>query len=145
MRLLIGDGIFVVAVLLAWLRGGGPERALALVVAAMFVVDRAGHAAGIAGLVNVERMHAVIDLAAFASMITVMCCARRIWPIWATACQLLSVISHLARAYDASLPTIASWTLAIAPFYLINIGLIVGTLLHMRRLARRGSDRSWRT
>ena len=144
MRLLLSNVLLANAIILAWWRGGGPERCFAAILAAMFLLDRLGHfILGDTG-VGIERTHAVIDLAPLPAMMAIMVIARRLWPIWACSLQLLSAVAHLARPMDSKIPEIAVRFLAIAPFQLICLTLIGAVIAHRRRLAQRGYDPSWR-
>lgn len=145
MRLIIGLGFYALAVAFGLLRGGAPERWFAAILAAMLVVDRAGHLAlGADDLLAIERLHLAIDLAGFGAMLLVMVRARRFWPVWACSFQLLSLASHATPLLGPGLSPVVTTMLAIAPSYLICASLILGTALHRARLRQLGSDPPWR-
>jgi hypothetical protein len=146
MRLFLGLGFLSLAVLFAFLRGGGPERWIAGVLMGMFVVDRAGHLlSGSDDLAVLYGLHLAIDLLGFATMILVMVRARRFWPIWACSFQLLSLVSYATPLMSERLSPVVPDVLAIAPSYLICASLILGTALHQARLRRHANDPPWRT
>lgn len=137
--------LLVVAIVLALWRGGGPERVFVTILTTMFLLDRAGHVL-LADRTEAafDHLHLVIDQAAFAAMVGVSLKARRYWPLWASSCQLISLFTNLGWAIDTRLPQGVYLAVGIAPSYLISSALIWGTLMHWRRLARRGADPSWR-
>jgi hypothetical protein len=145
MRLIVGLGFYALAVAFALLRGGGPERWFAGIMAGIVVVDRVGHLLlGGADLSYFATLHLSIDLTAFGAMMVVMIRARRLWPIWACSFQLLSVVSHTTWMMGDRLSPVIPAMLGIAPSYLICATLILGTVLHRVRCTRHGSDPSWR-
>ncbi len=146
MRVSLSDALLLLVLLLAWWRGGAPERFFAAILATSWAIDRVGHLLMHGGLRGqIQTLHLIIDATAFVCMALVMVRARRIWPIWASACQLLSAISHLTAFADPRVQAIAVLTLAIAPYYLVLAAIFVGVWMHQRRVRRRGTDPSWRT
>ena len=144
MRLILTTALLAFAIVYGWRRGGGPERCVAAILAAMFITDRVSHLLlGDSGTA-ISRRHAVIDGSGALAMIGVMVAARRLWPIWVSSLQILSAVGHSARAVDADLPEKAVRLLITPPFVLICLSLIVATVVHRQRLRAHGADRSWR-
>ena len=134
-----------IAIVLGLWRGGGPERIIATVLVAMVVVDKAVHFLFIDyGEATFDQLHLVIDLASLAAMVAVGVTAQRYWPLWASSCQLISVLTHLGWALETKLPVQVYLVLDIAPSTLISGALILGTVRHRRRLAKLGTDSSWK-
>lgn len=133
------------AIGLGFSRGGAPERIFAAILAAMFLLDRAGHLL-LAGCprATIDHMHLVVDLCVFVAMLSVSLATRRYWPLWASSCQLISVFTHLGWALETRLPWAIYLVVDIAPSYLIYLAVICGTWMHRRRLSRRGVDPAWR-
>lgn len=145
MRLILGTLFLVLVIALAWWRGGGPERVGATLLFAVFCIDRAGHIIiGRTSWATLDTFHLFLDLATLAGLVAILIKAWRLWPVWACACQLLSVLSHPLRMLKIGLHPLIQSILGIFPFYLILISLLLGTVLHQRRILRSGSDRSWR-
>ena len=137
--------LLLLAVLLGLLRGGGPERIIAAVLASMVAIDRVAHEL-LTGpdRSSLDQFHLAIDLAGLAAMVAVALSARRYWPLWASSCQLISTLTHLAWLLGTRLPMRVYLVMDIAPSVLISIALILGVVAHRRRLKRRGSDPSWK-
>lgn len=137
--------MLLLAVVLGFLRGGGPERAIAGVLTAMFAIDRVGHFL-LAGhdRAALDHLHLALDLAGLAAMVGVALSARRYWPLWASSCQLISVFSHLGWALETGLPMQIYLVMSIAPSALISIALIVGVTEHRGRVRHRGNDPPWK-
>ena len=137
--------LWFAAIGLGFWRGGSPERVFAAILAAMFLLDRTGHLLlGNRPDLPVDLLHMVIDLAVFVAMCSVSLKARRYWPLWASSCQLISLFTHLGWALETRLPPAVYLVVNIAPSYLIFLSVIGGTLMHRRRMARRGADPSWK-
>jgi len=84
----------------------------------------------------------IIDAVATASYGALSLYARRAWPIWATALQLLSLTSHFAEGIEPSHPGIY-FTMKSGPTLMVQVVLLLGTLFHQRRLRRFGRDPAW--
>lgn len=69
--------------------------------------------------------------------------ARRIWPLWATALQLLSLSAHFARWADLAIPRIVYALMRDGPTFIVMIVLLGGTILHIRRMHRGVTDNAW--
>lgn len=133
------------AVVLGFLLGGGPERLVAAVLASMVAIDRVAHIVLI-GLdrASLDQFHFTLDLAGLAAMVAIALSARRYWSLWASSCQLISALTHLAWLLGTNLPMKVYLVMDIAPSVLISIALIVGVVAHRRRLKRRETDPSWK-
>lgn len=137
---------FVLLALAAWRWGGGPERALAAVLIWLKAADWVYHGIlqGSLDLHDIDRAHALIDIAACAGAFAVALYANRIYPLWFAAVQLLAVFAHLARAMAVDILPVVYAIMFIAPSYLQICILAAGLLLHRRRVRRFGPYRSWR-
>ena len=127
--------------------GAGPERFCAAALFLMNVGDRIYHALAGRGTIygSVDIGHLVIDLLVAAIFITVALRANRVYPIWLSAFQLVSVVSHFAREASGKIAEIAYFLMNYAPYYCILAILAVGIWRHARRTKRYGPYRSWRT
>jgi hypothetical protein len=137
--------LLLVAASLRW--GAGPERICAAVIAAMDVGDRIYHLVVGRGTIyaSVDVGHLVSDLLAAAIFITVALRANRVYPLWLSAFQLVSVVSHFARQMDSKVGILAYAVMNYAPYNLILLTLAGGIWAHARRETRYGPYRSWRT
>lgn len=128
---------------LAIWKGGAPERYGALVIIAMAVVQRAAIQFVPSQFVDVDPASLVSDAIGTIGFGVLAVQARRVWPIWAASLQLLSLSAHFARWADIGVPPFVYALMRGAPTFLVLMALLLGTVLHMIRLRRRGADRSW--
>jgi len=135
--------LFVAA--LRW--GAGPERICAATVVAMNLGDRAYHLLIGSDTIydTVDTGHLILDLAAAALFIGVALQANRIYPLWLSAFQLVSIVAHFVRRVDEQLTILAYGLLNYAPYYFILLILTGGIWAHARRAKRYGPYRSWRS
>ena len=143
LRIAIFVTLLLVAIAYAWRKGGGPERAVAAILAAMVVADQALHLLIPVQFLTVDAGHLAIDLLASAATLAVALTAYRFWPMVAAALQFLPLLAHTTRAIDVDLHPIAYLTMQVAASWLLPPLLIVATWRRQARLASQGSDRSW--
>lgn len=126
----------VVTCIYAWRRGGGPERATALLVigatAATVILPQASFRH-----VVIELL--LIDLLLLGGLICVALIADRFWPMYFAAVHLLSVAAHGVRAYDPLILPDVYARVGGELAYLTLAILAVGTWRH----GRRGDDCDW--
>ncbi len=133
--------------ILAALRwGAGPERMCMAAMVLMNVGDRAYHAFLGRGTIyaSVDIGHLFIDLAAAAIFVGVALRANRVYPLWLSAFQLVSVVSHFAREVNGTFATFAYALMNYGPYYAILAILSGGIWCHARRRRRYGPYPSWR-
>ncbi|KTE15576.1 hypothetical protein [Sphingopyxis sp. H115] len=126
----------------AW-KGGGPERSMAAILAAMLLADQALHLFIPARFAMVDTGHLVIDTAAAIATIALALTAHRFWPMAAAVLQTLPLVAHFSRAIDLAMHPAAYLTMQVAASWLLPPLLVAATWRHQRRLSRCGSDRSW--
>jgi hypothetical protein len=126
----------------ALFRGGTPER----LIAGMFIIATAATAA--TGL-DEPRLGQTrwgvfaVDLALFIGLGTLALKANRIWPIWITSLQLVTVLSHLINIIMPGLrPAAYVWSITLTSLFM-TWALAAATYMHRRRLKQQGADRSW--
>jgi len=124
-------------------RGGGPERAVGLLLliagATSIVVPR--NAATNLFVVNSYMLS--VDAMLMVALTAVALVANRYWPIWIAAVQLVTLAAHGARAWDQTI-----WARAYGQFtgkiaYVCIALLVIGTLRHRARLAEGFPERGW--
>jgi hypothetical protein len=141
------DAAMLALVLAAALRwGAGPERLCVAVLVGMEAIDLVYHLIAGRGAFyqSVDIGHLVIDLAAAAAFLAVSLNANRIYPLWMAAFQLTSVLAHFAREANPQVVGLAYAYLGYGPFYLELVALMAGIALHVNRVRRTGTYRSWR-
>lgn len=137
--------LLLVFVLLALWRGAGPERQFVLVFIGMFFFDRLYHLFFGRGqfIWNADLGHLLIDTIALAAFVVIALRANRFYPIWLASFQLMTIVSHIARAVSPAIEHGAYAILVFAPSYLEVLVFGLGIILHIRRQAKRGPYRSW--
>lgn len=135
--------LLVVTTLFAFWAGGGPERvgaaAYALSVAATHLIRTANSHRWL----NVESGEFIVDVLVFIAFVIIALRANRFWPLCVSALLGIGVLGHLARYVG---PDTFWWAYAVVLTiwsYPILALIALGTVLHWRRLARHGADRSW--
>lgn len=127
-------------------KGGGPERATALVILGMFTADRCYHLILHKGvtLASVDIFHAGLDLAATIALVVIALRANRMYTLWIAGLQLIALSAHLAREMTEAMSPIAYAILYILPSYFQISVLALGLLMHRKRLGLYGPYREWR-
>lgn len=143
------DGIALFNLLLfsvafyALVRGGAPERIVAILFVAAAGATRAVAVSLVTPFVGVEWGFMAIDVTLLLALIAVALRADRFWPMNVAALQLLSVGIHLAKLL---MPELYPWVYAVTLGFLgypMVAFLGLGTYRHRRRLLQNGVDRSW--
>ena len=141
----------IVLAIVAWRRGGGPERWSALVLLGMIAVltiyktlstptqTWIAHLFGSVGLLFVAT-----DLLAMMLLVAIAVMANRFYPIVLAGCQLVSMMTHFASSLLRKDYPFAYALFNILPFYCMIAVLTVGVWAHLRRARRLGSYPSWR-
>ena len=140
-------GIFLMtalgALLLALMKGGDVERRGGYVLLTMATWQYSASffvPPHFAGTDDISLIGDAIGLGGFA---VIALNARRTWPIWASAFQLLSLSGHFARSVELSFaPIIYAWMRTLPTAGAI-LALLFGTIFHMARARRFGADPSW--
>lgn len=118
-----GAALTLVCGLALW-KGGPSERLAAVLFYGAWILTRITH--------DPDRFAtqwavSLVDGALFASLTLLALKSDRYWPIFAAGFDLLSIITHLARALDATLPEWAYYTAAQIWAYLTIGALGLGT------------------
>lgn len=134
-------------VVAAWRWGAAPERICTAAIVFINLGDRLYHAIVDRGTLygSVDLGHLFIDVVAATLFIGVALWANRIYPLWLSAFQLVSVVSHFAREMDTKLVRSAYGLMTYGPYYFILLILATAIWMHARRVKRFGPYRSWRT
>lgn len=134
--------LLVLSVSAAVWMGGAPERTGAAIVIGTLALEWVGRALVPPDFNSIYPVAVIIDAIATASYGALSLYARRAWPIWATALQLLSLTSHFAEGIEPSHPGIYI-TMKSGPTLAVMVVLLLGTIFHRRRLRRFGRDPAW--
>lgn len=137
--------LFLVAGLLAFLRGGPPEKAAAAIIVAWILADVVYHLLfGPSGFDAVDPVHVVLDGAQLIAIAGLALRANRMWPLWAAAAQLICVSGHLAAYIEPGGMRRAYWAMTQIPPFIQLVALMLGAAAHQIRSKRIGQYRSWR-
>ncbi len=136
--------LLLAATTYAMRKGGGPERAMAIILIAMLAADRLLHLTMPPRFKALDPGHLAIDIAAAAATLLLALAAHRFWPLIAAALQMLPLLAHVSRTVDVSVHPIAYLSMQVAASWLLPPLLVLGTWRHRKRLQFYGSDRSWR-
>ena len=134
--------LLVLSVSAAFLKGGAPEREGAAVIIAALALEWVGRAFVPPQFNSIYPVALIIDALATVSFGALALYARRVWPIWATALQILSLTSHFAQGIEPSHPGIYI-TMKSGPTLAVLVVLLLGTFFHRRRLRQFGRDPAW--
>ena len=140
--------IFVIVVtmtVLAYRRGGPPERIASLFIAGWILTDGLYHVLfGPSGFTTVDPVHVVLDGAELVAIMWLALRANRLWPLFAAAAQVMCVSGHLAVLIAPDGATKAYWAMTQLPQYIQLTALLAGAYAHARRYQVLGPYRSWR-
>lgn len=136
--------LLVVAGAAHW-RGGIPERMVAWLMVAAYLIDEVYHVvAGVSTYQYVDPGHLVIDSAVLAGLLWIGLRANRFWPLPVCSLELIAVTAHLAVL--AGIPGIRGvyWAMTVVPVWLQYPMILIGILAHNRRFVQVGQYRDWR-
>ena len=135
----------VISVGFATWQGGSPERWGAVVITAMLITQLAARTFISRRFDAVDLAGFSVDLRGFAGMTVIALHAKRKWPLWTAALQLLSCVAHLVRIFSIKVEPFVYGTMKTAPTFLELVILIAATISHLLRVRRNGHDPSWVT
>lgn len=135
--------ILILSVGVAFARGGAPERWGAVVIATMTAIQVTSVFFEHQKFHSVDVTSVVVDTIGVVGFGAIALYARRAWPIWATALQILSLSSHFARQVDAGVSPMVYGLMKSSPTFFVLIALLVATMTHRRRLRAYGNDPGW--
>lgn len=73
-----------------------------------------------------------VDFAMLAALGVLAWRGQRTWPVWAAACQAITVAIHLAKIVDFRIPTVAYISALVLASYGVLIALAIGTFVAWR-------------
>jgi hypothetical protein len=142
-RIAVFVTILLATLLYALKKGGGPERAMALILIAMLLADQFLHLFIPPRFNGVDMGHLLIDLLAAAATFGLAMTAHRFWPMPAAVLQILPLMAHMGKAIDLSVHPVAYLTMQVAAAWVLPPLLALATWRHQMRLRTSGTDRSW--
>lgn len=144
MRFWLTEAALLWLLILAVRRGGQPERWVAIAFAVTFFVGLAVDAIRVpAGFKDFDVAYFMIDLALLCAIFHVALKANRLWPICASALQLIVVICHLVKLTPIDAMPGVYWGMTTVPQYAQLLTLLVGIRAHSQRSRRLGAYPDW--
>lgn len=142
-RLVLFLTLLAVSLLYALRKGGGPERAAAIVFIFMTISDPFVHALTPYNYAKLDPGHFIIDLMGWCALLVIALRAERLWPLWVSSLQTISLIAHITKYLDYSIHPFVYAIMQVASSYPLLLLLILGTYNHQVRLQQSGNDRPW--
>jgi len=136
-------GLLAGAAVYAWRRGGGPERAVAIVLLADVLLDPLLHLFLAKRFTTVDPTHLVLGIAYLIAFVSIALKANRLWTLWLCAFHGLSVLSHVTKALDLGIHPVIYAVMQVIWSYVMLGLLIFGTRNHQRRSKTALGDASW--
>jgi hypothetical protein len=128
------------AVTIAYRFGDRPEQQGAAIIIAMLAINYLGMLVFIKRYATVDPVACLVDGLGFLGFAFIGIYSKRIWPLWASSFQLLSVGAHFIRALELPIrPIVYAW-MKSAPTWAVLLLLIGGTLANRQRARQSGSS-----
>lgn len=122
--------------------GGQPERLVAVTLLGMLFLDPLLHRLFMAAR-SFDPTHLVLDTLALTAFVIVALNANRLWTLWLSALQLITLMSHAMRLLDVNIHPAVYLAMQVVWSYPALILLVIGTSNHRHRLKTVLDDRSW--
>lgn len=126
-------------------RGSSPERTIVWVIFLADTADNFYHRIyGLSGFIHLDYTHLAIDGIAFAIVLWTALGANRFWPLPVCSLHLIGLTGHLSVM--AGIPGMNQiyWAMLTIPDYIQMPIILIGILMHDRRIQRIGPYRDWR-
>lgn len=129
--------VMVGALLFAFWKGGAAERAGAALIVVMAAIQWSARAFTEPSFDRTDFVPLLVDVIGFAGFTWIGLHARRYWPLFAAALQLLSLAGHLARGVDMAIDPLAYLIMKSGPTFITFLLLVIGTTNYRRRIRRK--------
>lgn len=130
------------------LRGGGPERAIAVMFTGVLmmplIIFRLLKTGGTMMFGDLAMIYVALDVIALGGFVLIALNANRNYPLWIAGFQMVAVGAHLVRGIIDSVSPVAYVVLAVGPSYGQLLLMLAGFLRHRARIRQFGSYRDWR-
>jgi hypothetical protein len=125
--------------------GGAPERRGAMVIVVAFFLGILRDLTLGPQLAGFSLAGITIDFIMFVGFFAIALFAWRVWPLWASALQLLAIVAHLVQVLEIHLQPTVYLLMRFAPTILVE-ALLVVICLHIRMMGSlRDKDQCWRS
>lgn len=146
-RTIFQDAFAFAVIIMAFIWGGGPERAVAVTWVVVIEIGGRVHSAFFRDsiqLTDVDVFLASSDFILGASFITIALYANRNYTLWIAGMQVLAMSAHVARALSESILPIGYAVMVVAPGWFQLFLLAIGITRHALRKRKFGDYRDWR-
>jgi hypothetical protein len=137
-------GLLILSTSLALWKGEMPERLGGLVILEMTVLQFVSTAFEPRTYFEVDLASVVVDLLGLSGFAAIAIHARRVWPLWAAALQLLSLMSHAVRETDRDAGALVYVAMKSGPTFMVLVALLMGTTVQILRRRRGQADSPWK-
>jgi len=142
---LIFYGLFAASSLYALVRGGTPERLVALVMIIGVALTPIVANPASRRFYGIETGLLTLDLLILLAFVVIALRANRFWPMGIVALHSMSVLGHFLKFGDPHLIRSAYMVMLAFWIYPQLLVLVLGTWRHQHRKKTIGADRSWST
>lgn len=130
------------------LRGGGPERATAVMFTGVLmmplIIFRLWSTGGTMMFGDLAPVYVALDVIALVGFVLIALNANRNYPMWIAGFQMVAVGAHLVRGVVDTISPMAYVMLAVGPSYAQLCLMLAGFVRHRLRIRRFGAYRDWR-
>jgi hypothetical protein len=133
-----------VSFLIAFAKGGLPEKIGASIVAVVFAASFARWLIG-TNYISLDEFGFLIDMFGFSTFFSIALFARRVWPLWASALQLIAVAAHLVHALEIPVDPAAYLLMRYSPSYAVAALLCIVCVINPRRFSAIDRESCWQT
>lgn len=127
----------------AFLRGGGPEKIGAAILAIGSFLTLIALSTFSVRYSSVEVGVFLVDVATLVAFLALALRAERHWTLWVAALQIIGTAAHAVKLVDHEIIRRAYAIALVFWSYPMLALIVLGTWRHQQRLVRFGSDRSW--
>lgn len=144
MRLWLSIFFLVLVVSHAFLRGGWPERYAAATFIISFAVELLSvRLFGLTDYTSGNLLRFAIDGVVFGCILLIALRANRCWPMWTGGLLLIVVSGHISAFLGVRAIAGVYWGMTVLPYYPAYLSLLLGTIWHLRRMAKFGPYPDW--
>lgn len=143
MHIMAFNALLLSSCLYALLRGGAPERIVALSLFTAYAATLRAYSAPPSRFDNVEIAVLMVDALLFCALTAVALRADRFWPLAVAGLHLATVGTHVVKFFDVNMIRVTYAVMIAMWSYPMLIILAVGTWRHQRRVKAHGHDHAW--
>lgn len=144
MQFIASIALLAISLIIAFTKGGLPERIGATIIVTAFISSCARWFVG-TNYISLDEFGFLMDVFGFSAFFSIALFARRIWPLWASALQLIAVAAHLVHALQIPIDPAAYLLMRYFPSYAVAALLCAVCAINPRRFREIDKDSCWQT